>query len=181
MATNVGKKFEQDFKNSLPFYVLPIRLPDPPQAFAKRSDTRFSHKNPCDYILYDSKHRILIPSELKTTKYRSMSFDDINCGDKQNNMIHKHQILGLKKFSEYDYVIAGFFFNFRSEEHDIERLYFQRIEDFLNMISDINKKSFNEIDLCYHNAVKIKGEKKRTRYCWNMDEFIENIDYYNSN
>ena len=49
MASNVGKKFEEDIKKSIPDYCLTIRIPDPPQSFTKRSDTRFSVKNPFDF------------------------------------------------------------------------------------------------------------------------------------
>lgn len=177
MATNSGKIFEQDFKSSLPDYCLSIRLPDPPQSFTQRSDTKFSHKNPCDYILYDSNHNVLMPAELKTTKYKSMSFEDVNGDNTQNKMIHKHQILGLQSFAEYDGVVAGFFFNFRDDENNIQRLYFQNIDDFVDMTRKLSKKSFNELDLIISgNAVKISGEKKRTRYRWNIDEFFKDIN-----
>ena len=118
MAKNVGKVFEEDFKTSTPSYALLIRLNDSPQAFSKSNLTRFTHRTPCDFILFDGF--ILYPVELKTTKYRSMSFDDIDCDDNQNKMIHKHQIVGLTEFSKYENVRAGFFFNFRDEKNDCQ-------------------------------------------------------------
>jgi hypothetical protein len=169
---NTGKVFEADFRASLPPRVLVVRLNDSPQAFSKSKLTRFTRRTPCDFILFDGK--TLYPVELKTTKYRSISFENINDDDDQNKMVHKHQILGLTEFSKYENVKAGFFFDFRDEENDCERCYFQRIEDFNNMIKQINKKSFNELDLLtVGKAIKIKGEKKRTRYRWNFDKFFE--------
>lgn len=169
---NTGKVFEADFRTSLPSHVLIVRLNDSPQAFSKSKLTRFTCRTPCDFILFDGK--TLYPVELKTTKYRSISFENINDDDDQNKMVHKHQILGLTEFSKYENVKAGFFFDFRDEENDCERCYFQRIEDFNNMVKQINKKSFNELDLLtVGKAIKIQGEKKRTRYRWKLDKFFE--------
>lgn len=181
MAKNSGKVFEESVKKCIPEYALLIRLPDPPQSFTKRNDTRFSHKNPCDYICFDTNSRTLYCLELKSTKNKSISYEDINTDKEENKMIHKHQILGLKNFSKYKNVRAGFIFNFRHFEDDkekyLEKTYFQSIENFLKMIDKINKKSFDEADLIlYGNAIVINGEKKRTRFYWNFDEFFKNMN-----
>ncbi len=180
MAKNVGKVFESSIKNSMPDYALLIRLPDPPQAFTKRSDTKFSNKNPFDYICFDTISRILYCLELKTTSGKSISFEDINSDEVQNRIIHKHQILGLQNFSKYQNVRAGFLFNFRhyedNKEKYFETTYYQSINDFLNMTLKINKKSFDEINLIQNNAVTISGAKKRTRFHWNMDDFFKNMN-----
>ena len=172
MATNTGKIFEQDIKSSFPDSCLIVRLPDPPHSFTQRSDTKFVHKNPCDYIVFESESRKLFCLELKSTKYKSMSFEDINSDEKQNKMVHKHQIEGLFKFSRFDNVESGFLFNFRDEKNDTERTYYQDIRSFMDMCLKINKSSFNEMDLILYNAVKITGNKKRTRYRWDLGEFL---------
>lgn len=177
MAKNVGKVFEECFKKSIPDYCLLIRLPDPPQSFIKRNDTRFSHKNPFDYICFDTNSRTLYCLELKTTKFKSISFEDINSNEEENRMIHRHQIIGLANHSTYNNVCSGFLFNFRDEKNNMERTYFQEINDFISMVNKINKKSFNELDLIVDgNAIKINGEKKRTRFQWNMDELFKNMN-----
>ena len=181
MAANIGKVFEESIKKSMPDYALLIRLPDPPQAFTKRSDTRFSHKNPCDYICFDTNNKVLLCLELKTTKHTSISFEDINNEDDNKKMIHRHQILGLEKYSMYDNVNAGFLFNFRhfedNKEKYFETTYYQSIEDFLKMTEEINKKSFNEIDLIkYGNAIKVQGAKKVSRWYWDIDSLLQNIN-----
>ena len=175
MAKNSGKRFEESIKNSVPDYCLLIRLPDPPHSFTQRSDTKFSVKNPCDYLLFDSVSKTLMPLELKTTKYKSISFEDINNDGQQNKMVHKHQILGLLEMSKYNGVVPAFIFNFRDEKNDMERTYFQDIKSFINMIENINKASFNELDLLTNNAIRIQGEKKRTRYHWDIDLFLSNM------
>lgn len=176
MAKNIGKRFEEDFKKSVPTSSLLIRLQDPPQSFAKSENTKFSHKNPCDFLLFDCEHRVFVPIELKTTKNKSISFDDINIEDKQNGMIHKHQIIGLTGFSKYDNVVAGFLFNFRDEKSGLERCYFQNVKDFNAMVQKINKKSFNELDLLTDgNAIKLNGNVKRSRYHWDIDSLLNDI------
>ena len=163
MAKGSGKVFEACYKDSVPNYCYLIRLNDPPQSFQKSA--KFSVPNPYDYLCYDSKHGVLIPTELKTTKYKSMSM----------SMIREHQIEGLAKAAEYNCVFPCFLFNFRDEDNGVERCYAQHIVDFNKMITDINKKSFNEIDLLSHGAIKIDGKKKIKYYRWDIDKLCEDI------
>lgn len=172
--SNVGKVFENDFKKSVNSHHLLIRLNDPPQSFGGGT-ARFSIKNPCDYLLMDTKHRTLVCLELKTTKFKSISYEDVDGDDNTSRMIHKHQIFGLTKFSEYGSVEAGFLFNFRDDKSACERCYFMRIEDFNNMIKDSNKHSCNEIDILTNGAIKVHGKKKRTRYTWDIDSLLDTI------
>lgn len=173
---NTGKIFEQDFKQSVPDKSLLIRLPDPPQSFEKRSDTRFSHKNPCDYIIFDTVGKKLYCLELKTTKFKSMSFDDIEADRPQGKLIKKHQIEGLDRFSKFNGVVAGFVCNFRDEKNNVERTYFIDIESFISMTARIDKKSFNEMDLVLNKAVKINGQKKITHYKWDVDGLFKSMN-----
>lgn len=172
MAKNSGKTFEQAIKVSLPDYCFVQRLYDPPQSFVQSAETRFSNKNICDYIVFDTKHKLLYLCELKTTKYKSMSVEDIHDENPVNKMIHKHQILGLNQCSDYDNVVPCFILNFRNEGLNEQRTYFMHIDNFMQMIATINKKSFDEIDLIQNGAIKINGQRKRTRYTWDMDEFL---------
>ena len=173
---NSGKRFESAIKNSVPSYCIYIRLPDSPQAFNQSSALRFSWKNPCDIFGFDSHSSIFYALELKTTKNKSFSFEDINIKEKQpSKMIHKHQILALKDYSNYDNVVSGFIFNFRDDNNNIEVTYFQFISDFLIMIDSINKKSFNEKDLLNYNPINITGSKKRINYTWDIDGFLRDM------
>lgn len=160
MPKGSGKVFESCYKDSVPDYCYLIRLNDPPQSFEKTA--KFSPKNPYDYLCYDSKHGMLIPTELKTTKYKSMSL----------TMIRDHQIEGLTKAAEYDNVFPCFLFNFRDEENGVERCYIQHISDFNRMLSGIDKKSFNEIDLLRNSAVSVSGKKKIKYYRWDIDSLF---------
>ena len=163
MPKSSGKKFESDYKKSVPDYCLLIRLNDSPAAFKK--NLKFTPNNPCDYIMFDSKHQLLFPVELKSTKYKSISL----------SMIRSNQIDGLTKFASYDNVFPCFIFNFRDEENHNDRCYCQHISDFNRMIAEIDKKSFNEIDLIMHGAIKIDGTKAITRWAWDVDGLMDKI------
>jgi len=174
---NSGKRFESAIKNSVPAYCLYYRLPDPPQSFNQSNTLRFSWKNPCDAFIFDSQSSIFYALELKTTKSKSFSFEDINIEGKQpSRMIHKHQILALKDYADFKNVVSGFIFNFRNEDNNIEITYFQGISDFLIMVERIGKKSFNEKDLLEYSPMEIVGNKKRVHYTWDIDKFLKEID-----
>ena len=172
---NTGKIFEQDWKKSMPDYCLTIRLPDPPQAFTQRSDTRFSHKNPCDYIIFSGKHRILFPMELKSTKYKSFSVQ-LTEDEEPNKMVKYHQIKGLTDMARCVNVEPAFVFNFRDEEAGTQVTYWQAISNFNEMMKQVNKKSFNEVDLLVYGAINVTGQIKRTHYTWNVDELLDEIN-----
>lgn len=174
MAQNEGKKFEGIIKDSMPDYVKVTRLPDPPQSFTQRSDTKFSKKNPYDFECFDTVDRTLYCLELKTTSQKYMSYHTCEQDEKDNKSanIQWHQIDGLTKASKYQNVIAGFLLNFRLENGD-QLVYFFNIKDFNKMMKNANKKSFNIMDCVLNGAIKIQGEKKRTRYKWDIDSFLK--------
>lgn len=171
MAKNVGKVFEESVKKSMPDHILLIRLNDSPQAFKQSKLTRFTPKNPFDYICFDTQTKTLFCLELKSTSNKYMGFEDINSNEEQNKMVHKHQIKGLLKCSTYSNVVAGFLFNFRLSDNELT--YFMEINQFQKMCESINKKSFNIMDAVLYGAKKIDGFKKRTRWYWHLDDFFK--------
>ena len=148
---NVGKIFETIIKDSLPDYAMLTRLPDPPQSFTQRSDTKFSQKNPYDYLCFDTVGRILYCWELKTTSQKYLTYHTSKEDEKEKKSanIQWHQIEGLIRASKYQNVIAGFLLNFRLDNGE-QLLYFLNINDFNKMKEKINKKrclkSFNTKD-----------------------------------
>lgn len=170
MSKNEGKIFEDDIKNSVPNYAKLLRLPDPPHSFTQRSDTKFSKKNPYDFECFDSKRRVLYCWELKSTSQKYIGFQT-HKEDNREVLIKWHQIDGLTKASKYENVIAGFLLNYRLDNGE-QLLYFLNIKDFVKMKDSIDKKSFNIIDAVLYGAIKINGNKKRTRWNWNLDEFL---------
>ena len=174
---NAGKKFEKIIKKCIPEYCFYYRLPDPPQSYYQTDSLRFSWKNPCDAFVFDTNNRLFYALELKSTQSKSMTFEDINLDKQTRKMIHKEQILALLEMSKYSHTIAGFIFNFRDEATGIERTYFQKIEDFMTMIGNISKKSFNEIDLIKNNHITLQGERKRknANYTWDIDTMFKTM------
>ena len=176
---NKGKIFESDLSVSFPDYCMKHRLRDSAQSFTTHSDTRFSWDNECDFFLFDTKVRLLYAIECKTTKFKSMNWESKEEYE-QNKLAKKsttklikyHQIKSLNGFADYDNVVPCFILNFRNEGLNEQRTYFMHIDNFMKMIETINKKSFDEIDIIQNGAIKINGQRKRTRYTWDMDEFL---------
>jgi penicillin-binding protein-related factor A (putative recombinase) len=174
MAKNTGKNFESIIKSNAPSYLKVTRIPDPPQSFTKRSDTRFSKKNPYDFEAFDSVHRINYCLELKSVsqKYLTYHTSEDDEKDKKSANIQWHQIDGLTKASEYDNVVAGFLLNFRLDNGE-QLLYFLNIKDFNRLRKNTTKKSMNIMDIVLFGGIKINGEKLRVNYRWDLDEFLK--------
>lgn len=174
MAKNEGKKFESIIRSNAPSYLKVTRIPDPPQSFTQREDTKYSKKNPYDFECFDTKHRIQYCLELKTSSQKYMSYHTCENDEKEKKSanIQWHQIVGLTKASECDNVIAGFLMNFRLDNGE-QLLYFLSIKDFNRFRKDTDKKSINIMDVVLYGGVKINGEKLRVNYRWNLDEFLE--------
>ena len=165
---NPGKRFEQDFKNSIPDNILLYRLHDSAQAFGITEGLRFSSKNPFDYLMFDCDNRNLYALELKTIIGKSISFER---SKDDHGIIHYHQITGLNNWSKYPGVICGLIIEFRS----IDKVIFLSIAEFNKLISNINKKSFSFSDLEKYNIgyITIGSKKLRTHYRYDLGLFIE--------
>lgn len=174
MAKNEGKKFESILKSSAPPYLKITRIPDPPQSFTQRDDTKYSKKNPYDFEIFDSLHRIQYSWELKSTSQKYLTYHTSEKDEKEKKPanIQWHQIEGLTKASEYDNCLSGFMFNFRLDSGE-QLLYFMNIKDFNRFRMNTDKKSLNIMDISLNGGIKIKGEKLRVNYRWNLDEFLE--------
>lgn len=171
-AMNSGKQFEKDFSSSIPSYCYIHRLRDSAQSYNNSKNTKFAWDNECDFFIWDSNHHLFYAIECKTTKYKSMSVQ-LDENDKSNKMIKCHQIESLTKISKYEGAIAGFFLNFRDEKNNTERTYFMNIIDFNKMMKEINKVSFNEMDIILNHGIKILGRKKRIYFTWDLDSFLQ--------
>lgn len=165
---NIGKKFEQAIAKSAPDYVKIHKLPDSAQSFGGCNNLRFSRKNPFDYILWDSKYRILYALELKTVDGKSISFERTPDEKKE---IHYHQIQGLTEWNQYNGIVGGFIIEFRK----IETTIFLYISDFNELLKVIHKKSFNFDDLKKYNIpyAVIPQTKMKTRYIYDIDYMLK--------
>ena len=86
-------------------------------------------------------------------------------------MLRQNQIDGLKEASKH-MLVAGMLLNFRNENNDT---FFLLIDEYLDMMEFLNKKSFNIKDLESIGATRIKSEKKRTRYKYDVQSMINEL------
>lgn len=159
IAQNPGKIFEQSIKDSVPDTCWIYRFRDNAASFGNGNNTRFASSNICDYLLFDDESRTLYLLELKSTQGTSIPL----------SMIRDNQIKSLQEAGKHN-LVSGFMCNFRNENNDT---FFIKISDFINMMDNINKKSFNINDLLNNNAIRIENKKKRTRYTYDIQKFVK--------
>ena len=167
ISKNVGKRFEDNWKASIPEEIFYYRPPDSAQSFGSSMNIRFSSKSPCDCFLYDGD--FLYTLELKSVGTKSISFER-NKSD--NGVIHIHQIDNLIKFSKYKNVIAGFILDFRLSE----KTYFLSIGDFEQLSRFVAKKSFNEEDIYeWCDPIEINKKKLKVNYRYDVNKLLYDI------
>ena len=57
----------------------------------------------------------------------------------------------------------------------MQRTYCAPINNFVDMMEKLEKKSFNEIDLINNGVLKVFGEIKRTRYRWDLNSIFDTL------
>jgi penicillin-binding protein-related factor A (putative recombinase) len=159
---NEGKKFEKMFKNSVPESAYFYRIKDSASGWGDSSNTRFTSKNEFDTMMFVSP--ILFLLELKSTKGTSISFKG------SSPMIKEHQIKELLKASIHNNIVAGFIFNFREP---VNETYFLNILNFIAFYRNTNKSSINKNDIIANYGILIESKLMRTRYKYNLEEFIK--------
>jgi penicillin-binding protein-related factor A (putative recombinase) len=152
---NFGKRFELDFKNSIPSDTYYLRLHDSALGFDIQNSTqRFSLQSPFDCVLFREGRMYAL--ELKSTCNRLISFSG------HTPMIKQHQIDELIKAASFG-ITAGFVVNFRDTEHT----YFLPIAQFEFIRQAIGKKSFNEKDI-QGLVVEIPSKKLRVNFRYDL-------------
>ncbi len=98
---NEGKRFEEDFKNSIPEEWFSYRLRDSSGSWSNTDVSRFTPTNICDFFIFTG--RDLFGVECKSFKGKSIPYANIK----------DNQLNGLTKISEYYNAEGLFIFNFR--------------------------------------------------------------------
>lgn len=143
---NSGKRFEQNFKYSIPNEVFYYRFKDGTANWSGGSNqnVRFQAKNICDCMLYYNGKMFLL--ELKSHKGKSLP---LSC-------IRTNQIEELLDSSEYKGIIAGLVIEFS----DLKEYYFINIRQFKDYFEmNPNKKSIPIQflrDNCYQFSYDLK-------------------------
>lgn len=134
-------------------------------------------KNKYDTLLYHNGY--LFPTELKTTKGKSIPFEAIK----------DHQVENLKKDTDnFQGVTAGLLLNFREQPENLT--YFIHINDYIDYMfyaenqlphkykcregRKINRKSIS-LDICQEIGIELHSEIKRVRYRYFIKELLEEI------
>jgi penicillin-binding protein-related factor A (putative recombinase) len=128
-------------------------------------------ENPYDALIY--KDGYLFPSELKSTKGKSLPFKNIK----------DHQIESLVSSNTYDdKIIPGFIINFS----DLGRSFFLHINDFIEYLEhaknkqklckglSVNDKSLT-LDYCEGIGIEIRGQKKKIKMRWFINKLCNEL------
>lgn len=170
---NEGKAFENDIKESCKSQeIFCMRLNDTSLSYIKEKQARFTPTSRCDFILYRLPNMFSL--ECKSTKYKSMSFQ--LTPDRPEGMIKAHQIKSLIELSQVEGIFAGFLLNFRDEENrNNNTTYWWDIRDFSNFVTEIDKSSFNRLDIVQHNGIVVESKLKRIRTAFDMKGLLNRI------
>ena len=150
-----GKRFEENFKKSIPKDIFYYRLRDGSSSWGGNSNVRFQATNICDCLIFDGD--VLYTLELKSTKAKSLPYTNIK----------RHQINDLLWCSEFANVISGFVIEFDT----LNECYFVEINRFKDFYDNNNRKSL-PIDYCRKNGIKIEITKLKTNRRFNIEKFL---------
>ncbi|NWO18190.1 Holliday junction resolvase RecU [Leptotrichia sp. oral taxon 223] len=159
MAMNAGKKFENDFKNSIDTNEIFLhRFKDGTTGTVNGQMVRFKNKNLCDFLLF--KDGLLVLVELKSFLGKSMPFSNIkDTVDEQQTFLYNLR-LEAKKNNVKAYMILNF--------RDLSETYAIDIHNFDEFYKMTNKKSIN-IDEVRQLGKQLSQQKKRTSYRYEID------------
>ena len=146
---NEGKRFEEDFRNSVPANVFCYRIKD-------SSNFQQTTKNMCDFIIFKSPYLWLL--ELKSTKANQFSTDE--------KIIKQHQIDSLYEAQiKHTFIKSGFILNYRGRELKTKTVPPETYFIPINKMREVyyKEKSIHK-DLAKKIGIEIPYRKKITRY-----------------
>lgn len=163
-----GKKFEEDIRESFIKQNLYFqRLKDSSSSFSNTSQSRFTSTNPSDFISYNVFNNKILYLECKSIQDLRLDF----------NKIKEHQIKDMYYlYSSFKHIDCFLIINFRK----IEETYSLDINTVYNFYYSLNeenkehKKSFS-YEYIKTNGTRITEHKKRTRFNYDLYEFMYNI------
>lgn len=167
---NTGKKFEAEWKNSIPQDIFYYRFRDGTSSWGNQENTRFQAKNECDCEMFDGYK--LYRLELKSHKGVSLPYPAFlkknKAGkiDPQDEACLK-QLLDLSKANTYKNIIAGIVINFS----EVGKTYFCKADNVLDYVRHEKSKSI-PIGWCEEKGIEIFGQLKKVNYKWDVQSFI---------
>jgi len=156
---NNGKKFENNFKKSVPADIFYYRFKDGTASWGKSDNVRFQASNICDCMLF--KGGILVLAELKNHKGKSLPF----------TAIRDNQLKEMVAASEYKDVYPMLIVNFE----DVERCYAVSILDILHFIENSDGKKSIPIVYFEVNGFEIPCAKKKVNFTYDLEPLFINL------
>ena len=162
MAINAGKRFENEFKNSVNTDEIFLhRFKDGTTGTVNGQMIRFKNKNLCDFLLFKDGQLVLV--ELKSFLGKSMSFSNIKSTvDEQQTFLYNLR-LEAKKNNVKVYMILNF--------RDLSETYAIDIHNFDEFYRMTSKKSIS-IDEARQLGKQLFQQKKRTSYKYEIDSLF---------
>ncbi|MGG7160215.1 Holliday junction resolvase RecU [Clostridium baratii] len=157
---NEGKRFEEDFKKSIPEWCWCNRYKDGTANFGgtKNENVRFQAHNICDFeVLAEDKLFLL---ELKSYNGVSIPLSGIR----------KTQLEEMLKANEYKNIRPYFMFNFRP----LQKIYAVKVENVQEFVTNAERKSI-PVKWCIENGIELEGIKKKVRFKYNLEEFFRDL------
>lgn len=153
---NQGKRFENNFKNSIPKGVFCYRLRDATSSWDKGEATRFQCSNVCDFILADGEYVVL--AELKNHKGKSFP---LSC-------IRENQLKELLKADEFVFIKPLIIVNFE----DLDECYALSVEWVNDFIELGQRKSISVSDMREY-GIEIGCTKKKVNTVYDLSVLFE--------
>lgn len=156
---NSGKRFEANFKASVPPNVFCYRLRDGTGAWDEGKKTRFQSKNMCDYILFDGHELVL--AELKSHKGKSLPL----------TAIRGNQVEQLKAATKFENVIPLLIVYFE----DTQECFYLGATALAEFIEKGERKSI-PIEYFVSRGVKIPTRKKKVNTTHDLRVLFGELD-----
>lgn len=171
-----GKIFEKQFKKSCRKQsIFCQRLRDNPAVFTKTKQTKYTHKQPYDFLIFKIDNQglkgNLICVELKNTKQDAITIQLIE--EEPDKMIHAHQIKGLCEACEYKGVYAGFLLNYQRDKGDIT-IYLD-VKNLLNFVEKTGKRSLSIKNALLYGGIIVQNKKLKINYEYDIDKMVQDI------
>ena len=163
-----GKRFEEDFKKSVPDHWYYRRFKDSAGAWAGGEKTRFTASNECDCLIFNTDTGILFGLELKSFKGKSMPYKNMN--DPKGKKLEK-----MIDINNKNRCVSGYVLNFR----DLGETYFVNTCNIVLLIERRDRKSFAYSDIVFL-GLRIPQALKKVRYKYDIERIYNRIGYNES-
>lgn len=162
---NAGKKFEANFKASVPDEIFYLRLKDSVGVWQGESDkVRFTPSNPCDCILNYAGFMFLV--ELKSHKGKSIPF----------NVFRESQLSELYKIIPRLTELAVVVFNF-SELEETYLVHIADIKEFIEISTRNDTRKSFPIDWMREVGYFVPHKKKKVNYTYDILDTLNMVLY----